>query len=101
MVSAAFTNSASEEISVGHRLAFGVQVRQEKEGLLFYKQKGPRLYFLGSGDLLQVDYFGSGRGLQTWLDRKGMGGMVARQALAKALRELVEKGVLNADSSSA
>ncbi len=101
MVSVASTNRTSEEITVGHRLAFGVQVRKEQEGLLFYNQKGPRLYFLGSGDLLREDYFGSGWGLQTWLDRNGMGDMSVRQALAKALKELEGKGVLNADPGSA
>jgi len=35
----------------------GVQVRREKFGLLFYDYRGPRLYFVPSGDLLDDDFF--------------------------------------------
>lgn len=35
----------------------GVQVRREKFGLLFYDYRGPRLYFVPSGELLDVTFF--------------------------------------------
>jgi len=35
----------------------GVQVRQEKFGLLFYDCRGPRLYFVPTRDLIEDDYF--------------------------------------------
>jgi putative mycofactocin binding protein MftB len=101
MVSVASTNITPKEKYERYRLAIGVQLRQEKSGLLFYSQKGPRLYFLGSGELLAPDFFGSGWQLKTWLDRNGIGDTTVRHALAEALRELEGKGVLNADPGSA
>ena len=38
-------------------LADGVQVRQEKFGLLFYDYRGPRLYFLPTKDLIGYHFF--------------------------------------------
>ncbi len=40
-----------------YRLADGVQVRREKFGLLFYDYRGPRLYFVPSGDLMEDRFF--------------------------------------------
>jgi len=40
-----------------YSLTDGVQVREEKFGLLFYDYRGPRLYFLPSGDLIARDFF--------------------------------------------
>ncbi len=40
-----------------YTLADGVQVRREKFGLLFYDYRGPRLYFLPSGDLMDDRFF--------------------------------------------
>ena len=86
----------------GHyRLAAGVQVRGEKEGLLFYNRKGPRLYFMACGKLLRPEYFNSGRGLSSWLAQDGVGDGVVRSAVASALEELVLKGVLSVDSGRA
>lgn len=39
------------------RLSPGVQVRKEKFGLLFYDYRGPRLYFLPTGDLISDTFF--------------------------------------------
>jgi putative mycofactocin binding protein MftB len=39
------------------RLSPGVQVRKEKFGLLFYDYRGPRLYFLPTGDLISETFF--------------------------------------------
>ncbi len=40
-----------------YRLIDGVQVRQEKFGLLFYNYRGPRLYFMPSRDLIDCSFF--------------------------------------------
>jgi len=72
-------------------------VREEDFGLLFYTMKGPRLYFLSSGNLLSCGFFGSGIGLEEWLAGKGGGEDVFSnrlQALDSALRALEEKGVI-------
>ena len=42
---------------MGYTLADGVQVREEKFGLLFYNYRGPRLYFLPTKDLIASDFF--------------------------------------------
>jgi putative mycofactocin binding protein MftB len=42
---------------MGYKLADGVQVREEKFGLLFYNYRGPRLYFLPTKDLIASDFF--------------------------------------------
>jgi putative mycofactocin binding protein MftB len=44
-----------------YRLASGVQVRKEKFGLLFYDYRGPRLYFLPTGDLISETFFSAGQ----------------------------------------
>lgn len=100
MAFVASTNTIATELLVRYRLAEGVQVRREKSGLLFYNASGPRLYFLGSGDLLSPEFFESGWQLKTWLDRNGLGDSITRHALAEALEKLNEKGVLHADSGS-
>ena len=43
--------------SAVYRLADGVQVREERFGLLFYDYRGPRLYFVPSGDLMEDRFF--------------------------------------------
>ena len=101
MGSAASIDDAVPCPTGGHQLAAGVQVRKERDGLLFYNRKGPRLTFLGSGDLLAVAYFGSGCRLPSWLDDGGVWDSRVRHALACALENLVKKGVLIADSSGA
>jgi putative mycofactocin binding protein MftB len=48
-------------LHLSYWLAKGVQVRKEKFGLLFYDYRGPRLYFLPTGDLISDDFFSSGQ----------------------------------------
>ncbi len=48
-------------LHLAYWLAKGVQVRKEKFGLLFYDYRGPRLYFLPTGDLISDDFFSSGQ----------------------------------------
>jgi putative mycofactocin binding protein MftB len=80
-----------------YKLAPGTQVRVEDFGLLFYTQAGPRLYFLPSADLLDGDFFHGHAGLDQWLaDRRENAAVSAEKAasLAKALDQLMDKGVL-------
>jgi putative mycofactocin binding protein MftB len=53
--SSAVDEVVSEDILC--RLSPGVQVRKEKFGLLFYDYRGPRLYFLPTGDLISDTFF--------------------------------------------
>ncbi|MGC8494008.1 MAG: mycofactocin biosynthesis chaperone MftB [Syntrophobacteraceae bacterium] len=39
------------------RLVDGIRVRREKFGLLFYDYKGPKIYFVASGRLVEDDFF--------------------------------------------
>ena len=48
-------------LHLAYRLAEGVQVRKEKFGLLFYDYRGPRLYFLTTGDLISDAFFSYGQ----------------------------------------
>ncbi len=90
---------STESAPRGHTLAPGVQVRAETKGLLFYSMNGPRLFFLGSDDLLGPDYFQSGLSLDTWLNGrlKGPHPEHVYLSLLTALDKLVHKGVLLAD----
>ena len=97
MESAVSTSTTAGIADSGHRLAVGVQVRAEKKGLLFYNRKGPRLYFISSGELLTPDYFGSGRTLDDWLSAVGIKTPATVTAVSDALAALVVKGVLHAD----
>ncbi|MCF8026571.1 MAG: hypothetical protein K9J79_05850 [Desulfobacteraceae bacterium] len=78
-------------------LAKGAQVRAEERGLLFYTASGPRLFFIPSGPLLSLDFFGSNWSLSEWLILKGIGDVPVRQALAEALADLETKEVIVAD----
>lgn len=42
-------------------LGKGIQVRKEDFGLLFYDSRGPRLYFVPSGDLVKASFFNGNR----------------------------------------
>ncbi len=48
-------------LHLAYWLSEGVQVRKEKFGLLFYDYRGPRLYFLPTGDLIGDAFFSSGQ----------------------------------------
>ncbi len=49
-------------------LCHGVQVRNEKFGLLFYSYRGPRLYFVPTKDLLQDSYFDGSQSASSMID---------------------------------
>ena len=54
-------------------LASGNQVREEDFGLLFYTMRGPRLYFLSSGQLLGPSFFEGKLSLERWVEMNGKG----------------------------
>ena len=78
-----------------YKLAPGVQVRKEDFGLLFYKMKGPRLFFLPSKSLLEESFFQQKISLPDILSRGKK--QIPEKSLAilhKALKQLTEKGVI-------
>jgi len=80
-------------------LSPGTQVREEEFGLLFYTMKGPRLYFMSCGELLDSHFFQGQCTLAQWMKMK-----VADRSLSevqkqmvkirKKLHHLCEKGVV-------
>ncbi|MFZ0451611.1 MAG: mycofactocin biosynthesis chaperone MftB [Desulfatiglandaceae bacterium] len=80
-----------------YALAPGTQVREENFGLLFYTMKGPRLYFLSSGELLDSSFFGSDLSFAEWLEGDGDNQSVRKEVVSvigKRLEQLKEKGVI-------
>jgi len=77
-------------------LASGTQVREEDFGLLFYTMKGPRLYFLSSGQVLDSSFFQGELTLDQWVRLKdeeppSEGG---KEGIKKVLEQLRGKGVI-------
>ncbi|MBN2233375.1 MAG: mycofactocin biosynthesis chaperone MftB [Deltaproteobacteria bacterium] len=78
-------------------LAPGTQVREEDFGLLFYTMKGPRLYFIASGDLLDGSFFQGRHTLPEWARQKAGADPSSARRMEKvtgALCTLREKGVI-------
>ena len=87
---------------MGYKLADGVQVRAEKFGLLFYNYRGPRLYFVPSKDLIDVDFFNGRQSVsgliasicarKRWT-RAGVG-----ERITQILAKLEDKGLIDGQS---
>ena len=78
-------------------LSSGTQVREEKFGLLFYTMKGPHLYFLSSGPLLDSSFFKGDRTLDQWIRLKKEEGFLSEERIGgikKSLDQLKDKGVI-------
>ncbi len=78
-------------------MASGTQVRNEDFGLLFYTMKGPRLYFLSSGALLDGAFFNGGHSLEEWLGEGNQADKMPRDRLREikiSLDRLKDKGVI-------
>jgi hypothetical protein len=80
---------------VAYVIAPGSQVRGERGGLLFYRRRGPRLYYLPCGSRMSPDFFSSGKTLREWLNGKEVPSGVI-EALENALAGLEAKGVVHA-----
>ncbi|MCF8146894.1 MAG: mycofactocin biosynthesis chaperone MftB [Deltaproteobacteria bacterium] len=80
-----------------YRLSSGAQVREEDFGLLFYAMKGPRLFFLSCGSLLDPSFFQGEMSLDQWIKARGKAGLPSEKAikaLEGSLSQLKEKGVI-------
>lgn len=80
-----------------YKLADGAAVREEDFGLLFYTFRGPRLYFLPSGNLLGCGFFQGDASLTQWLENEGREADASAGkilSLKKALSRLKDKGVI-------
>jgi len=78
-------------------LSSGTQVREEDFGLLFYTMRGPRLYFLSSGPLLDSSFFQGELTLDEWMRLKQEEGSAPEEpilGIGKALDQLKDKGVI-------
>ena len=78
-------------------LASGTQVREEDFGLLFYTMKGPRLYFLSSGPLLDGSFFQGELTLDEWIRVKTEKGSAPEERIGgikTSLHQLKDKGVI-------
>jgi len=78
-------------------LASGTQAREEDFGLLFYTMKGPCLYFLSSGPLLDSSFFQGEVSLEQWIRLKKEEGSVPEERMGgikKSLDQLKDKGVI-------
>lgn len=76
-----------------YKLAQGTQVREEDFGLLFYTMKGPRLFFLKCGRLLEPDFFKGEVSLTRWQRVRSLPES-ASPAIERSLTSLEEKGVI-------
>jgi len=92
------TDPQPASLHLAYWLAEGVQVRKEKFGLLFYDYRGPRLYFLPTGDLISDAFFFSGQTVGQLADAiRQKHGLASRQAedyVQKVLDKLAAKGLI-------
>jgi putative mycofactocin binding protein MftB len=81
-----------------YRLRKGVQVRQEKFGLLLYHYAGPKLYFVPSGDLVDESFFSGESTLGDLIDevsgKRGWSEETAKLHVLRILNILKSKGLV-------
>ncbi len=78
-------------------LASGTQAREEEFGLLFYTMRGPRLYFLSSGPLLDSSFFQGEFTLDEWIRLEKKERSIPEERMGgikKSLDQLTDKGVI-------
>ncbi|MEN6440342.1 MAG: mycofactocin biosynthesis chaperone MftB [Syntrophobacter sp.] len=88
---------AYHSMTARYKLAPGSQVREEDFGLLFYTQRGPGLFFVSSGNLLDEDFFLGNLTLEEKLRQLSLPGSLADARLSeleKTLDMLKNKGVI-------
>jgi len=87
---------------MGYKLADGVQVREEKFGLLFYNYWGPRLYFVPSKDLMDVDFFNGRQSVSGLIAsicaRKRWARAGVGERIMQVLAKLEDKGLIYGQS---
>lgn len=76
----------------------GIQVRKERFGLLFYNYQGPRLYFVPSKDLIDVDFFNGQKRVSELIAsicaRKGWSKVDVDARITQILAKLEGKGLI-------
>ena len=81
-----------------YKLAAGVQVREESFGLLFYNYQGPRLYFVPSKDLIDVDFFNGRQSFSELIasicKRRGWTKAEVGERIIQILTKLEDKGLI-------
>jgi putative mycofactocin binding protein MftB len=89
----------AEQSHMSFRPANGVQVREETFGLLFYNYQGPRLYFVPSKDLIDVDFFNGrqnvGALIASICARKGCSSAEIGERVRQILAQLEDKGLID------
>ena len=87
---------------MGYELADGVQVREEKFGLLFYNYRGPRLYFLPTKDLITSDFFNGHRSTSELIESICSQNMWPKAHVASRIKRVLimleEKGLIRGQS---
>lgn len=83
--------SPTASLHLAYWLAAGVQVRKEKFGLLFYDYRGPRLYFLPTGDLIGDDFFSSGQTVGRLVKDIQARGSLPSPQLEEYLQQVLDK----------
>jgi putative mycofactocin binding protein MftB len=81
-----------------YRLWDGVQVREEKFGLLFYDYRGPKLHFLPSKDFIRETFFfgqnTAGELVDSICEQHGGSREPVRRQVSKILEMLRSKGLI-------
>ena len=85
------------------QLSPGVQVRKEKFGLLFYDYRGPRLYFLPTGNLISDTFFATDQTVKQLITAiHGQRRWSTRQEIADYVKpifaKLMGKGLIHGQS---
>jgi len=93
---------SSLKAHMGYKSAEGVQVREETFGLLFYNYRGPRLYFVPSKDLIDVDFFDGRQSVSGLIAsicaRKGWTRTQVGEKITQVLTKLEDKGLIRGQS---
>jgi len=84
---------------MGYKPADGIQVREEKFGLLFYNYRGPRLYFVPSKDLIDVEFFNGRQSVSGLIasicGRRGWTSAGVGERITQILAKLEDKGLIH------
>jgi len=90
------------DIEKSYHLRDGVQVREEKFGLLFYDYRGPRLYFVPTKNLIGNDFFNGSQSVEGLIEsihtRHRQSRRASQQWVMQVLTELTQKGLIHEQS---
>ena len=90
------------DIEKSYHLKDGVQVREEKFGLLFYDYRGPRLYFVPTKNLIGNDFCNGSQSAEGLIEsiqtRHRQSRRASQQWVMQVLTELTQKGLIHEQS---